>query len=218
MKTRREFVNITIRFLMLLSGFLGLATRKIGVAYAEIKMRILPKNTEPSLLHEENPEYLDTRNLRTMPVERFGTMGDTDQSVNLESWRLEIIDSKKTLLEFSYDDLLAMPALHKKVLLICPGFFSYHAKWTGVSILELMKRAQVPDTTKRLVVYGLSSYGERKQVFQKSEFASDEVFLAYRVNDQKLPKKHGFPIRIVAEGHWGSEWVKYVNKLEFDSG
>ena len=126
---------------MLLSGIFGIATRKIGIAYAEIKKRILPKNTEPSRLHQENPEYLDTRNLRTMPVEDFGTMGDTDQTVNLESWRLEIIDSEKTLLKLSYDDLLAMPALHKKVLLICPGFFSYHAKWTGVSIRELMKRA-----------------------------------------------------------------------------
>jgi sulfoxide reductase catalytic subunit YedY len=39
------------------------------------------------------------------------------------------------------------------------------------------------------------------------------VFLATHVNGTVLPRKHGFPLRVVAEGYYGSEWVKYVGKL-----
>jgi sulfoxide reductase catalytic subunit YedY len=39
------------------------------------------------------------------------------------------------------------------------------------------------------------------------------VFLAYQVNGQALPKKHGFPLRVVAEGYYGGDWVKYVYKV-----
>jgi len=40
------------------------------------------------------------------------------------------------------------------------------------------------------------------------------VFLAFEVNGEKLPQKHGFPLRIVAEDYYGSDWVKYVYKIE----
>ncbi|MBW2515672.1 MAG: molybdopterin-dependent oxidoreductase, partial [Deltaproteobacteria bacterium] len=43
---------------------------------------------------------------------------------------------------------------------------------------------------------------------------SDKVFLAYEVNGEKLPVRHGFPLRIVAEDYYGDDWVKYVYRIE----
>jgi DMSO/TMAO reductase YedYZ molybdopterin-dependent catalytic subunit len=40
-----------------------------------------------------------------------------------------------------------------------------------------------------------------------------KVFLAYRVNGVTLPRKHGFPLRLVYEDEYGSSWVKYVDEL-----
>ncbi len=37
--------------------------------------------------------------------------------------------------------------------------------------------------------------------------------LAYGVNGRILPKKHGFPLRIVAEGYYGYNWVKYAYRV-----
>ena len=45
---------------------------------------------------------------------------------------------------------------------------------------------------------------------------SDTVFLAYGVNGKTLPQEHGFPLRVVAEGTYGSDWVKYVYGLEVE--
>jgi sulfoxide reductase catalytic subunit YedY len=40
------------------------------------------------------------------------------------------------------------------------------------------------------------------------------VFLCYTVNDQTLPLRHGYPLRIVADDEYGDRWVKYVYRLE----
>ncbi len=40
-----------------------------------------------------------------------------------------------------------------------------------------------------------------------------KIFLAYRVNGESLPQKHGFPLRLVYEEVYGDEWVKYVDEI-----
>ncbi len=48
------------------------------------------------------------------------------------------------------------------------------------------------------------------------DLLSGKVFLAYQVNGQTLPRKHGFPLRVVAEGYYGSDWVTYVEKVTLE--
>ncbi len=50
--------------------------------------------------------------------------------------------------------------------------------------------------------------------FPITEIVSNQVFLAYQVNGQVLPRKHGFPLRAVVEDHYGSEWIKFVHRIE----
>lgn len=45
---------------------------------------------------------------------------------------------------------------------------------------------------------------------------SNKVFLAYAVNGKPLPQKHGFPLRVVAEEHYGFNWIKYVHKITIE--
>ena len=50
--------------------------------------------------------------------------------------------------------------------------------------------------------------------FRLDEIVSDKIFLAYQVNGKVLPAKHGYPLRVVAEDHYGFDWVKFVHKIE----
>ncbi len=52
--------------------------------------------------------------------------------------------------------------------------------------------------------------------FAIEEIRANKVFLAYQVNGQDLSKKHGFPLRAVAEDLYGSSWTKYVHTVEAD--
>ena len=54
---------------------------------------------------------------------------------------------------------------------------------------------------------------EKTERFPIEDILSGKVFLAYNVNGRELPKKHGFPLRVVAEDYYGGDWVKYVYKI-----
>ena len=62
--------------------------------------------------------------------------------------------------------------------------------------------------------YESTGFGCISESFPVAEVLSNQIFLAYQVNGQMLPRKHGFPLRVVAEDHYGSVWVKYVHKVE----
>jgi sulfoxide reductase catalytic subunit YedY len=36
------------------------------------------------------------------------------------------------------------------------------------------------------------------------------------VNGKDLPRRHGFPLRVVAEDSYGSDWVKYVTRVSVE--
>ena len=43
---------------------------------------------------------------------------------------------------------------------------------------------------------------------------ADELLLATTVGDETLSHRHGFPLRLVAPGRRGYQWVKWVATLE----
>ncbi|UCD30598.1 MAG: molybdopterin-dependent oxidoreductase [Planctomycetota bacterium] len=79
----------------------------------------------------------------------------------------------------------------------------------------LIEKAEWEKGATQVAVSGpkIGSY-EKVEAFPIEDVLSNKVFLAYGVNDQVLPKKHGSPLRVVAEGYYGSNWVKYVYKVK----
>jgi sulfoxide reductase catalytic subunit YedY len=117
-------------------------------------------------------------------------------------------------LKLAYAELLALPAVEENVLLICPGVFTIHARWKGVTLREILKTAGAQADLTSVTVHGPQGLYEKVEGFQTDEVAAGKVLLAYAVNGQTLPKKHGFPLRAVAADRYGSDWVKYVYKIE----
>ena len=46
----------------------------------------------------------------------------------------------------------------------------------------------------------------------------DDVMLAYLMNGEKLPKMHGFPLRLVVPGLYGIKNVKWITEIEVYAG
>ncbi|MFB3071423.1 MAG: molybdopterin-dependent oxidoreductase, partial [Nitrospirales bacterium] len=46
----------------------------------------------------------------------------------------------------------------------------------------------------------------------------DEVMLAYLMNGEKLPKAHGFPVRLLVPGLYGIKNVKWITEIEVYNG
>jgi len=214
MKTRRQFIKSTIAFLSGLGVFFSTLGGWLTKAYAQTKRILLPKGTDLSTLSNKNPAELDTRNLELRPLREFEIMGLSDHEVNLKSWRLIIEGNVAEPTRLTYSQLVELPSIERKVLLICPGFFANHGSWKGVSLMTVLNLAGMKADTTHIAVFGPEGRYEKAEQFPVADIHTDKVFLAYEVNGEKLPQKHGFPLRIVAEDYYGDDWVKYVYRIK----
>ena len=214
MKTRRQFIKFSVKFLSGLGVFFSTIGTWLTNAYAKTKRILVPKGTDLSALRSDNPATLDTRNLEILPLKDFQTMGLTDHEVDLKSWRLIIDGHVIVPTRLPYSGIRELPTIERNVLMICPGIFVNHGRWKGISMMTVLNMAQMKADTTHISVYGPQGPYEKVERFPIADIRSEKVFLAYQVNGARLPQKHGFPLRIVAEDYYGDEWVKYVYKIE----
>ena len=213
MKTRRNFIREILGGLGFAGLFLSPFSAWVQSVLAEAKKIILPKETKRESLVGRNPADLDTRNLEITPLKDFGTMGLDDHKVDIKQWRLHINGYAKTPLDLTYEQIIALPWIEREVLLICPGVFANHGRWKGISIKKLMEMAGCRNGATHVTIRGPKSTYEKVERFPVADILSEKVFLAYQVNGEVLPQNHGFPLRVVAEDHYGYEWVKYVDQI-----
>jgi DMSO/TMAO reductase YedYZ molybdopterin-dependent catalytic subunit len=213
MKTRRQFIKAGFKTLGLMGILLMPFISGFRWAWGKTGKITLPKGTKKETLIQKNPADLDTRNLEPTPLDEFGTMGLTDHKEDLNTWRLTVDGCVENPLDMSYEQLISLPVIERDVLLICPGVFANHGRWKGISIKELLRKAQLRTDPTHVTFRGPKPPYENVQTYPIADVHSDKVFLAYQVNGRRLPEKHGFPLRVVAEGYYGYDWIKYVHKL-----
>ena len=129
---------------------------------------------------------------------------------------MEITGEVAAPLTLTYGELTALPPVERNVLLICPGFFANHGRWKGLSLGKLLEKAQMDPGATHVTISGPPGRYEKTERFPLADVLSDKVFLAYAVNGETLPIRHGYPLRVVAEDYYGSDWVKYVSKVRLD--
>ena len=202
MWSRRTFIRIGLGTFLLGWNF-------VSNVWAKAK-QLLPKGFPKNQLLNMNPAEIDSRNLDIDPLKEFGTMGPTDIAIALKTYRLKVTGKVGRPLSLSYDEVLKHPSLTETVLLICPGFFSNNGRWTGVNLKSVLQEAQVKKEAQYIDISG--AHGKNVRIPLKA-LDQKKIFLAYRVNGETLPQKHGFPLRLVYEDAYGSDWVKYVEEI-----
>ena len=213
MKTRREAMKLLATILTGMGAIFGQFGTGLSSVLAETGKRVLPKGTPMHILTGKNPANLDTSRLEVTPLNEFETMGTTNFSIAPHIWRLEVTGAVERPSTFSYVGLIARPAVERTVLLICPGFFAFNGRWKGVMVKDLLAAATVKPGVTQVEFGGPNGPLEKTHRFPLEEAHSDRFLLAYHVNGSALPQKHGFPMRLVAEGHYGARWVKYVDRI-----
>jgi DMSO/TMAO reductase YedYZ molybdopterin-dependent catalytic subunit len=214
--SKRRFLKISIKFITGIGLLVSPLFSWIRLVRAKVQKIILPKDFPRKDLVDKNPADLDTHQLDITPLKDFETMGITDQETDLDTWRLKVEGLVERPFRLTYSQILTLPAIERNVLLICPGFFANHGRWKGISMTTLLEKAKVKDGATLVSFRGPEGNYEKTARFYLKDALSNKVFLTYEVNGKPLPKKHGFPLRVVAEGHYGFNWVKYVHKITID--
>jgi sulfite dehydrogenase len=93
-----------------------------------------------------------------------------------------------------------------------------NAKWTGVRLADVLKKAGVKAGAVDVTFAGLDkSPLPSVAPFVKSLPAGTpkvgETILAYAMNDQPLPMLNGFPLRVVVPGWYATYWVKALSEI-----
>jgi DMSO/TMAO reductase YedYZ molybdopterin-dependent catalytic subunit len=93
-----------------------------------------------------------------------------------------------------------------------------NAKWTGVRLGDLLKKAGIKAGAVDVTFGGLDKAPmPTVQPFVKSMPVNHEkiadVIVAYAMNDQPLPMLNGFPLRLVVPGWFATYWVKALNEI-----
>ena len=204
MWTRRKFVKTSLWALLS-----SLVLHPLAICWAKAK-QLLPKGFPKNKLKTMDPADIDNRNLEIDPLNQFGTMGPTSVAIDVQTYRLTVTGKVTRPLSLSYDQILRYPSLTEVVLLICPAFFSINGRWTGVHLKDLLQEARIKKGAQYVDVNGA---GEKSVRIPVEMIRQKKIFLAYRVNGVPLPRKHGFPLRLVYEDEYGSSWVKYVDEV-----
>jgi len=212
MSTRRDWLKGVLKMTLGLGAW-GIFHPLIRSALAKAEKIILPGGTPVNSLIRRNPANLDTRNLLLTPLEDFGTMGLSNHRNRLRDWRLRVDGHVESTLWVTYRQILELPAVEREVLLICPGFFANHGRWRGVSIASVLEIAGMRPGATHVSIGGPRGIYEKVKRFPIEEILHKRVFLAYQVNGEWLPVRHGYPLRLVAEDHYGYDWIKYADRI-----
>ena len=136
-------------------------------------------------------------------------MFDTIPSIDLDTWKLTVSGEVQTPLRFSWDAWRQLPTVSEPVVLDCTGGWFKEELWEGVPVAYLLDAAGITASGRWISFRSQSGYR-----WSLSLEEARQATLAWRVNRALLTPAHGFPVRLVAPGHRGFQWVKWVTEVQ----
>jgi len=136
------------------------------------------------------------------------------QQVDTAAYRLKISGLVETPQEFTYDELLQLPAYQKVVTLDCVEGWSVTVLWEGARIADMLADAGVAAEANTVIFHAYDGYTSSLPLDYLLE---NDILLAYKQNGNALAPERGYPLQLVAESRWGYKWVKWVTEIELSS-
>jgi DMSO/TMAO reductase YedYZ molybdopterin-dependent catalytic subunit len=94
-----------------------------------------------------------------------------------------------------------------------------NARWRGVRLKDVLNKAGLAEGAKQVSFNGLDGpllpqTPDFIKALDVDHALDGEVMLAFEMNGEDLPWLNGYPLRLVVPGHYGTYWVKHVNKID----
>lgn len=137
---------------------------------------------------------------------------------NFADFRLEVDGLVSRPLSLSLAQLRAMPSRTQITRHDCVEGWSAIGQWTGVPLGRLLDLAGLRDDANFIVFHCADTYGSRNRPYYESIDLVDafhpQTILAYDMNGETLPERHGAPLRARVERQLGYKHAKYVMRVE----
>lgn len=156
-------------------------------------------------------------------------------TLDAAAWTLQVDGEVSTPLTLSLDEIRKLPSTTVTVTLECAGngraFFEPSvagvqwqkgavgtARWTGVRLGDILKRAGVKSTGRFVVMNGADRGPGTMPDFVRqvpmAKAMDPDTVLAYQMNGVAIPPVHGFPLRAIIPGWEGAYSIKWLTNLQ----
>jgi DMSO/TMAO reductase YedYZ molybdopterin-dependent catalytic subunit len=155
------------------------------------------------------------------------------------TWRLHVRGLVERPLVMRLGDLVTMPSHTRVVTLECAGNGRSlldpkvdgeqwrlgavsTAEWTGVPLIVVLERAGISSTGREILFRGADAGAvqgrSERTTFERSltvgTARESGAILAYAMNGEPLPQRHGYPLRLIVPGWYGVASVKWLIDIE----
>lgn len=166
----------------------------------------------------EEPERLETTEIQEYQGEKLDSIEDFrensikgPQSVDIETYQLEVAGLINNPLSLTYDEVLDFQAYEKVVQLNCVEGWAVKLLWEGVLVMDLIDQADPMEEATHVIFYAVDGYATSIPL---ETIRERKMLLAYKMNELTLPPERGYPFQLVAEDKLGYKWIKWVVKIE----
>ncbi|HET7264958.1 MAG TPA: molybdopterin-dependent oxidoreductase [bacterium] len=139
-----------------------------------------------------------------------------DPTVDVGKWRLEVTGLVNTPLKLSLDEVKAFPPVERYQTFQCisnevGGDLIGNAKWKAVRVRDVLAKAGVKPGATTVIWRAADGYSESIAF----SIADDpETLLAYEMNGEPIPQKHGAPVRLLLLNRYGMKQPKWLTSIE----
>ena len=151
--------------------------------------------------------YLGPDVVAVTPVSRFYvvTKNTIDPDIDLALWRLRLGGAVGTPSDLSFDELKKRPSILQATTLMCinnapEGGLMSNAIWRGIPLRDLLGAAGPSPDARRVAMHSADNYVE---TIPFSKAMEPTTLVAFEMNGESLPPRHGFPLRVIVPGVFG---------------
>jgi DMSO/TMAO reductase YedYZ molybdopterin-dependent catalytic subunit len=132
--------------------------------------------------------------------------------VDPRSWRLGVDGLVENHLEYTYDQLVAMPQTSYARSFYCVTKWSIKdVRWEGLPLRSLVAPAKVKPEARWIMFHCVDGY---TAPVPAEDALKEDALLAFKINGRPLSAEQGFPARPFLPSLYGWKSAKWVNRIE----
>lgn len=205
----RQVATIETKRLALIS--IVLAAIVVAAGYTGLRFLTNPSPDDPSPLAP-----VEIRDYQGQPLSSTHDFRENSikgpQFVDNDSYRLTVTGLVHNERAYTYDAVVTThPHYAKVVTLYCVEGWDVTILWEGVLLTDLLAEAGILPTATVVIFYAYDGYSTSLPL---DYIISNNLLVAYKMNNVTLSPERGFPFQLVAESKLGYKWIKWLIAIE----
>ena len=133
-----------------------------------------------------------------------------------DSWAIEVAGQVEDPRTFSFAEIAALPSVEQETTLLCISYgvgsgLCSNAVWKGVPLPTVLAQVKPKGNVASVLFRAADGYYE---TFDFKKAMEPTTLLAYGMNGQVLPQRHGYPVRLIVPGRYGEKNPKWITRIE----